>query len=112
MNKTDSARTVPRSVTKVAEIRSWPSAVRARPVSTATAHMTATDVVDNAMPPMSAASHDHPRANRHSRTSKNGAAKESVPIDRLARQVRRNCAGSISVPALKVKTTLPKLARI
>ena len=82
------------------------------PVSTATAQITATDVVDKAIPPISAAGQSQPNPNRHSRrTAVKGTANDTPPISRLACQVRRSWAGSISHPALNVRTTLPKLAR-
>ena len=59
-NSTESATTVSRSVTKVAEMTSWPRSVRASPVSTATAQMTATEVVDRAMPAIRAAGQFQP----------------------------------------------------
>ena len=52
--KAPSARTVPRSVTKQAARIIFPRLVRLRPVSTITAYTTATEVVESAMPQMSA----------------------------------------------------------
>lgn len=55
MNSTLSAATVPRSVTNVALMISLPMRVAFSPVSTSTAYTTASDVVDNAIPPICAA---------------------------------------------------------
>lgn len=103
---------MPRSVTNVDDMINWPMRVADRPVSTSTAYTTAREVVDRAMPPISAARQSQPAAYRQaSRANANGARNDSVPISRLAFQLLRSATGSTSAPARTVSTTDPKLAK-
>ncbi len=54
------ARAVPKSVTKVEAMMTFPSVVWVRPVSTSTAYTTAREVVESATPQICAACQLHP----------------------------------------------------
>ena len=105
MKIADSASAVPMSVTKHALMISLPIRVWLSPVSTSTAYTTASEVVDSAVPAISAAFVLHPSARSASSVATtNGPTNDTTPIASDAPSRSRKSSGSTSAPARKVST--------
>ena len=110
-NNTLNAMAVPISVKNVDAIKSLPTCVFDRPVSTSTEYTTASEVVDNAVPAIRDADMAQPAIKYVNRkTPMNGAKNDMAPIRKDSLNFSRISSVSISVPARNVRRMPAKLA--